>query len=259
MPSTMSAEDTTHFGYREVPEDEKSGLVGAVFDSVASRYDLMNDLMSVGIHRLWKIALMDWLKPRPDMQLLDVGGGTGDIAFQFLERGGQDVTVCDRNAEMLARGRDRAIDKGLLHSSMARSGRGPVWVCGDAEQLPMADNSVDAYVTGFCLRNVTRIDKALSEARRVLRPGGRYLCLEFSHIAVPALEAAYDAYSFRVLPALGQLVAGDRQAYQYLAESIRQFPDQAALGKKIETAGLSQVSYRNLSGGIVALHSAWRI
>ncbi|MDA0240542.1 MAG: class I SAM-dependent methyltransferase [Proteobacteria bacterium] len=255
----MSAEDTTHFGYREVPEDEKSGLVGAVFDSVASRYDLMNDLMSVGIHRLWKIALMDWLKPRPDMQLLDVGGGTGDIAFQFLERGGRDVTVCDRNAQMLSHGRDRAIDKGLFHSPIAGSGRGPIWVCGDAEELPMADNSVDAYVTGFCLRNVTRIDKALFEARRVLRPGGRYLCLEFSHIAVPALEAAYDAYSFRVLPALGQLVAGDREAYQYLAESIRQFPNQAALVEKIETAGLSQVSYRNLSGGIVALHSAWRI
>lgn len=247
----MTAEDTTHFGYREVPEDEKSGLVGAVFDSVASRYDIMNDLMSVGVHRLWKIALMDWLKPRPDMQLIDVGGGTGDITFQFLDRGGRDVTVCDRNAEMLSHGRDRAIDKGLLD--------GPRWICGDAEQLPMEDNSVDAYVTGFCLRNVTRIDKALSEARRVLRPGGRFLCLEFSHVAVPALEAVYDAYSFKVLPALGQLVAKDRESYQYLAESIRRFPDQETLVEKIDAAGLSQVRYRNLSGGIVALHSAWRI
>jgi demethylmenaquinone methyltransferase/2-methoxy-6-polyprenyl-1,4-benzoquinol methylase len=234
-------EQTTHFGFRTVRETEKSSLVRAVFDSVASRYDLMNDLMSGGIHRLWKGAMIDWLNPRPGMHLLDVAGGTGDIAFRFLERGGGSVTVLDINREMLAVGRDRAIDRGLLG--------GLRWTCGDAERLPIADAAVDAYTIAFGIRNVTRIPLALAEARRVLRPGGRFLCLEFSRVSLPLLDHLYDLYSFRVLPALGHVVARDADSYRYLAESIRKFPSQA---------GLNKVAWRNLSGGIAALHSAWR-
>ncbi len=242
---------TTHFGFQSIAEDEKASLVGAVFDSVAPRYDLMNDLMSLGIHRLWKAALMDRLNPRPRMQLLDVGGGTGDIAARFRMRGGGHATVLDINKEMLAVGRDRAIDRGLL--------AGITWVAGDAECLPMENNSVDAYTTAFCIRNVTRVERALREARRVLRPGGRFLCLEFSQVALPLLGQLYDAYSFHLLPALGQAVAGDRQAYVYLVESIRRFPPQEAFATMIAEAGLDQVRVYNLSGGIAAIHSAWRI
>ncbi len=232
--------ETTHFGYTSVGIDEKEGLVRDVFDSVAPRYDLMNDLMSMGVHRLWKSAMIDALTPRPDMTLLDVGGGTGDIAFRFLEQGGDQVTVCDINE-----------DRGLLN--------GITWINGDAEQLPVPDNSYDAFTIAFCIRNVTRIDHALTEARRVLKPGGRFLCLEFSHVVLPVVERIYNTYSFNVLPKLGQLVAGDASSYQYLAESIRRFPDQQTFADMIESAGLEQVSYRNLSGGIAALHSAWRI
>ena len=242
---------TADFGYRRVPEAEKASLVRDVFDSVASRYDLMNDLMSLGVHRLWKAAMMDWLAPRPDMALLDVGGGTGDIAFRFLERGGGPVTVVDINDEMLVRGRERAMDKGILDAI--------TWLTGDAENLPVADASQDAYTTAFCIRNVTRVERALEEARRVLKPGGRFLCLEFSRVALPVLDKLYEAYSFKVLPAIGERVAGNREAYQYLAESIRTFPGQDAFAKMIAGAGLEQVKVRNLSGGIAALHSAWRI
>ncbi|MBW7852342.1 MAG: bifunctional demethylmenaquinone methyltransferase/2-methoxy-6-polyprenyl-1,4-benzoquinol methylase UbiE [Rhodospirillales bacterium] len=242
---------TTHFGFRTVAEEEKEPLVRAVFDDVASRYDLMNDLMSVGVHRLWKNSFIDWLHPRPGMTLLDVGGGTGDIAFRFRARGGGPVVVCDINEEMLRVGRDRAIDRGILTDID--------WVCGDAERLPLADRSVDAYTIAFCLRNVTRIDAALAEARRVLRPGGRFLCLEFSRVVLPLLAAVYDQYSFKVLPAIGQMVAGNREAYQYLVESIRQFPAQEELAARIVGAGLEQVKVRNLSGGIAAIHSAWRL
>lgn len=245
------SDSETHFGYRTVPEEQKSGLVRDVFDSVAGRYDLMNDLMSGGIHRLWKNAFMDTLRPRADMRLLDVGGGTGDIAFRFLERGGREAVVCDINAEMLKVGRDRAIDRGLLS--------GLTWICGDAESLPVPDRSVDAFTIAFCIRNVTRIDAALAEARRVLRPGGRFLCLEFSHVALPLLSAGYDAYSFKLLPWIGQVVTGDRESYQYLVESIRRFPDQETFAAMIADAGLDQVTWRNLSGGIAAIHSAWRI
>ena len=241
----------TDFGYRRVPEDEKPRLVRAIFDSVAPRYDLMNDLMSLGVHRLWKAALIDWLNPRPGMRLLDVGGGTGDITFGFRGRGGDRAVVCDVNAEMLAVGRDRAIDRGILD--------GVSWICGDAESLPITDGAADAYVTAFCIRNVTRVDRALAEARRVLRPGGHFLCLEFSTVTVPPLHHIYDAYSFRVLPALGGLIAGDREAYQYLAESIRRFPSPDAFAAMIAEAGLSQVKVRSLSGGIAAIHSAWRL
>lgn len=243
--------DETHFGFKTVQAAEKAGMVREVFDSVASRYDLMNDLMSGGVHRLWKAALMDWLNPRPDMSLLDVGGGTGDIAFRFLDRGGKDVTVCDINHEMLKVGRDRALDKARFE--------GLTWVNGDAEKLPMPDCSVDAYTIAFCLRNVTRIPEALKEARRVLKPGGRFMCLEFSEVVVPVFDKIYDLYSFKVLPAMGELVANDAESYQYLAESIRQFPPQEKLCSMMRDAGLDQVKYRNLSGGIAAIHSAWRI
>jgi len=242
---------TTHFGFRDVPEAEKESLVREVFDSVAGRYDLMNDLMSMGIHRLWKDALMDWLRPRPGMTLVDVGGGTGDIAFRFLERGGGPVTVVDINKEMLARGRDRALDKGILD--------GITWINGDAEKLPLDDMSADAFTIAFCIRNVTHIEKALSEARRVLKPGGRFICLEFSHVRAPLLAKLYDSYSFNVLPFMGAKVAGDREAYQYLAESIRKFPDQEIFAGMIADAGLGNVQVRDLSGGIAAMHSAWRV
>lgn len=241
---------STHFGFRTVPIDEKSTLVRGVFDSVARRYDLMNDLMSGGLHRLWKAALIDWLEPRPGMRLLDVGGGTGDIAGRFLDAGGGSVTVLDVNEAMLRVGRDRAVDSGRLATI--------AWVCGDAEQLPVPDAAVDAYTIAFCIRNVTRIQAVLAEARRVLRPGGRFLCLEFSRVALPLLERPYDSYSFHVLPALGGLVAGDRDAYRYLVESIRRFPDQVTFAGMIAKAGLARVRYRNLAGGIAALHSAWR-
>ncbi|MTJ82518.1 MAG: bifunctional demethylmenaquinone methyltransferase/2-methoxy-6-polyprenyl-1,4-benzoquinol methylase UbiE [Telmatospirillum sp.] len=242
---------TTHFGFRTVREEEKATLVRAVFDDVATRYDLMNDVMSVGIHRLWKKSLISWLRPRADMTLLDVGGGTGDIAFRFRAHGGGPVTVCDINHQMLSVGRDRAIDRNLID--------GIGWVCGDAEHLPLPDRSVDAYTIAFCLRNVTRIDQALVEARRVLKPGGRFLCLEFSQVVLPPLRALYDRYSFSVLPRVGALVAGNREAYQYLVESIRRFPVQDDLARRMEAAGLERVSYRNLSGGIAALHSGWRL
>jgi demethylmenaquinone methyltransferase/2-methoxy-6-polyprenyl-1,4-benzoquinol methylase len=243
------------FGFRRVAEAEKSGLVRQVFDSVAPKYDLMNDLMSAGVHRLWKSALIDLIVPRPGQRFLDVAGGTGDIAFRIVERlkdhAAVPVTICDINAEMLAVGRDRAIDKGLLS--------GVQWSCGDAEALPFPDGHFDVYTIAFGLRNVTHIDAALREARRVLKPGGRFLCLDFSRVVVPGFDKLYDAYSFAVLPTLGGMIAGDRGAYQYLAESIRKFPDQEALCEKMRGVGFGQVSYRNLSGGIAAIHSGWRI
>lgn len=241
---------TTHFGFRRVRQAEKRSLVGAVFDSVAPRYDLMNDLMSGGIHRLWKAAMLDWLNPRPSMVLLDVAGGTGDIAFRFIERDGGFVVVVDINRQMLSVGRDRGVDRGLLTEI--------AWICGDAERLPIADSSVDAYTIAFGIRNVTHIPTALAEARRVLKPGGRFLCLEFSQVSVPVLDRLYHAYSFRLLPALGYLVANDADAYRYLAESIRRFPAQEDFAGMIRAAGLDLVNWRNLSGGIAALHSAWR-
>jgi demethylmenaquinone methyltransferase/2-methoxy-6-polyprenyl-1,4-benzoquinol methylase len=243
--------DTTHFGFRTVAKTEKAGLVRDVFDSVASRYDLMNDLMSGGVHRLWKRAFLDWLRPRPWMTLLDVGGGTGDIAFGFKKRGGGPVMVCDINAEMLSVGRDRSIDRGMLDRI--------AWVCGNAERLPVADRSADAYTIAFCLRNVTDIPAALADAYRVLKPGGRFLCLEFSQVVIPGLRAAYDAYSFNALPRIGGMVTGNADAYRYLVESIRRFPPQDALAAMIAEAGFEQVEVRNLSGGIAAMHSAWRL
>ncbi len=244
--------DDTDFGYQRVPMADKAGMVAEVFASVAPTYDLMNDLMSAGIHRLWKAEMVAWLKPRPAMRVADVAGGTGDIAFRILDlAAGARVAVCDINPAMLAVGRDRALDRGLLS--------GIDWLCGDAEALPLADASIDAVTMAFGVRNVTRLERALAEARRVLRPGGRFLCLEFSHVAVAALEPLYDAYSFKLLPLLGEIVAGDRDSYQYLVESIRRFPDQETFKTMITDAGLGQCRYRNLSGGVAAIHSAWRI
>ncbi len=251
--TTKQKSGTASFGFREVPEDEKSPLVRGVFSSVAGRYDLMNDLMSGGVHRLWKAEMVAWLRPQPDMALLDVAGGTGDIAFRVMDKAGEGAaaTVCDITESMLRVGRDRAIDQGRL--------KGLSWVCGDAEKLPFPDRSFDAYTIAFGLRNVTHTAAALAEARRVLKPGGRFLCLEFSKVVLPLLSELYDLYSFRVLPALGQAVARDRDSYQYLVESIRRFPPQEELISLIEAAGLEQASYRNLTGGVAALHSAWRV
>ncbi|MBL4748243.1 MAG: bifunctional demethylmenaquinone methyltransferase/2-methoxy-6-polyprenyl-1,4-benzoquinol methylase UbiE [Magnetovibrio sp.] len=248
--TAKSTEPTTHFGFQTVREDDKVDMVRGVFDSVAPKYDLMNDLMSMGIHRAWKNRLMTKLRPHAGQKLLDVGGGTGDIAFKYLERGGKDVTVFDINDEMLAVGRDRAIDKGILS--------GVQWMQGNAEELPFEDMTFDAYTIAFCIRNVTRIDKALREARRVLKPGGHFICLEFSKVVQPGLAQIYDFYSFSVLPKLGEMIASDRESYQYLAESIRKFPDQNAFKAKIETAGFGQATYENLTGGIASIHSAWR-
>jgi demethylmenaquinone methyltransferase/2-methoxy-6-polyprenyl-1,4-benzoquinol methylase len=240
------------FGFRHVSAQDKAPLVRAVFDSVASRYDLMNDLMSGFIHRRWKDELVARLAPRPGQIMLDVAGGTGDIACRALKRlAPGSVIVCDVNHKMLEIGRARAIDAGILS--------GIEWVCGDAEALPVGDRSVDLYTIGFGLRNVTRIERALAEARRVLKPGGRFLCLEFAPAVAPWLAPAYDLYSFRVLPLIGQVVTGDRDAYTYLVESIRRFPTQSALCGLIEEAGLERVQFRNLTGGVAALHSAWRI
>ena len=243
---------TASLRYREVPREDKAPLVRQVFDSVASRYDLMNDLMSLGIHRLWKAALVDMVAPRAGQALLDVAGGTGDVAFRLQDRAPRArIGVCDINEQMLSVGRDRAIDAGRL--------AGLDWTVGNAEALPFADRSFDAYTIAFGLRNVTDIDAALAEARRVLKPGGRFFCLEFSHVVLPALQQIYDRYSFTVLPLLGGIVAGDKQAYRYLAESIRRFPDQQALLDRMAAAGLERARFRNMTGGVVAIHSGWRL
>jgi demethylmenaquinone methyltransferase/2-methoxy-6-polyprenyl-1,4-benzoquinol methylase len=244
-------EDTVAFGFRDVTPDEKPELVREIFSSVASRYDLMNDLMSAGVHRLWKDSFVDWLNPRPGMAVLDVAGGTGDIAFRIAARtkGGASVTICDLSLPMLQQGVRRPEASGVAIT----------WVCGDAERLPVEDASQDAYTIAFGIRNTTHLDRVLSEAYRVLKPGGRFLCLEFSRVAAPGLDRLYDVYSFAVLPRLGEVVAGDGAAYRYLAESIRRFPSQATFAKLIAKCGFSQVKYRNLSGGIAAMHSGWKI
>ena len=244
--------ETTHFGYQTVPEADKAGMVHGVFTRVASKYDIMNDLMSGGLHRLWKEAMMDWLAPRPGQRLLDVAGGTGDVAFRFLGRApGSQAVVCDMTESMLIAGRQRA-EADQMAASLD-------WVVGDAMALPFADATFDTYTISFGIRNVTRIADALTEAYRVLRPGGRLMVLEFSQIPNDLLQKAYDLYSFNVIPVMGQVVAGDRDSYQYLVESIRKFPDQDTFASMIRRAGFEQVSYRNLTMGIAALHSGWKI
>jgi demethylmenaquinone methyltransferase/2-methoxy-6-polyprenyl-1,4-benzoquinol methylase len=248
----MAGTDDRDFGFKRVSEAEHFGLVGQVFDSVATRYDLMNDLMSAGLHRLWKSALIARVHPRPGMRLADLAGGTGDVAFRFLAAAeGTTAVIADANAAMLGVARDRAVDRGILD--------GLEFVVADAADLPLPDSGFDAATIAFGLRNVTRRADALAEARRILKPGGHFLCLEFSRLLIPALRPLYDAYSFRVLPALGGIVAGDADSYRYLAESIRRFPDQETLAAEMRAAGFANVTWRNLSAGIVALHSGWRI
>ncbi|MBT8418163.1 MAG: bifunctional demethylmenaquinone methyltransferase/2-methoxy-6-polyprenyl-1,4-benzoquinol methylase UbiE [Silicimonas sp.] len=249
---TDQDEKTTHFGAREVREDEKAGLVHGVFTNVASKYDVMNDVMSVGIHRLWKDAMMDWLAPRNGQRLLDVAGGTGDIALRFLKRAPEaEAVVLDMTESMLIEGRQRA-DATAMADRLD-------WTVGDAMALPFEDSSFDVYTISFGIRNVTRINDALSEAYRVLRPGGRLMVLEFSQLPNDGLQSLYDLYSFNVIPRIGQVIAGDRDSYQYLVESIRRFPDQETFAGMIRAAGFGQVKYRNLSLGIAALHSGWKL
>jgi demethylmenaquinone methyltransferase / 2-methoxy-6-polyprenyl-1,4-benzoquinol methylase len=249
--SDNTGSQTTDFGYRTVPQGAKKPLVRAVFDSVAPRYDLMNDLMSLGVHRAWKRDFVAALHPAPGRTLLDLAGGTGDITFGWLRAGGGPAILSDINAAMLGVGRDRAAGNGLADSI--------TFLVADAEALPLPDRSVDVVSIAFGLRNVTDKQAALAEARRVLRPGGRFACLEFSRVQVAALAPLYDLWSFHVLPRLGQAVAGDADSYQYLAESIRMFPDQTALAAMMEAAGLSQVRFRNLTGGIAAIHTGRRL
>jgi len=244
--------NTTHFGFQTVDETEKAGMVHGVFSNVASKYDVMNDAMSMGIHRVWKDAMMDWLAPRPGQRLLDVAGGTGDVSFRFLNRAGRGhATVCDMTENMLIEGSRRA-EAGAMADSLD-------WVVGDAMALPFESNSFDVYTISFGIRNVTRIPDALREAYRVLRPGGRLMVLEFSQIPNDLMQKAYDLYSFNVIPKMGQMIAGDADSYQYLVESIRKFPKQEVFVDMIRDAGIDQVKYRNLSMGIAALHSGWKI
>ena len=249
---TQADNKTTHFGFEEVPETEKAGRVHGVFSNVATKYDIMNDVMSGGVHRLWKDAMMDWLAPRSGQRLLDMAGGTGDIAFRFLRRApNSEAVVCDINAPMLDEGRKRAeASEWANHLD---------WVVGDAMALPFEDASFDVYTISLGIRNVTRIDEALSEAYRVLRPGGRLMVLEFTQLPNPMLQRAYDLYSFNVIPKMGKVIVGDSDSYQYLVESIRQFPDQERFADMIKTAGFETVKYRNLTFGVVALHSGWKL
>lgn len=245
-------DDTTHFGFETVREGEKAGRVQGVFSSVASKYDIMNDVMSVGIHRVWKDAMMDWLAPRAGQKLLDVAGGTGDISFRFLKRAGSGhATVLDLTEPMLVEGRKRAEAEQRSDSLD--------WVVGDAMALPFEDNTFDVYTISFGIRNVTRPQEALNEAYRVLRPGGRLMVLEFSQLPNPMMQKAYDLYSFNVIPQMGQLVAGDRDSYQYLVESIRNFPDQETFLGMVKAAGFDNAKYRNMTMGVAALHSGWKL
>ena len=240
--------ERTQFGEQTVTPEEKTNLVHGVFDSVATKYDIMNDLMSGGLHRIWKDRLIRMIRPRPNQKFLDVAGGTGDIAFRLKKRIGSkaDITVCDLTPAMLEVGRDRATDKGWID--------GFEWITGNAEDLPFPDNHFDVYTIAFGLRNVTHIDKALSEAHRVLKPGGKFYCLEFSHVETPILSKAYDLYSFNVIPKVGKAVTNDEESYQYLVESIRKFPTARKLETRILDSGFAKASHVKMSAGIVAIH-----
>ncbi|MGC6536739.1 MAG: bifunctional demethylmenaquinone methyltransferase/2-methoxy-6-polyprenyl-1,4-benzoquinol methylase UbiE [Candidatus Puniceispirillaceae bacterium] len=239
------------FGFQSIPRDEKESRVKGVFSSVASNYDIMNDLMSFGIHRLWKDALMDWLAPQSHQQLVDLAGGTGDVALRFLKRGGGSVKIVDINQDMLRAGQGRSVMRPYADQLE--------WIVGNAESLPLENASADRVTIAFGLRNVTDRAKALRDIHRVLKPGGRFCCLEFSSVENPLLARLYDEWSFKILPQMGQIVAKDRESYQYLVESIRQFPDQYQLADMMSDAGFAQVRFRNLSGGIAAIHSGWKL
>jgi demethylmenaquinone methyltransferase/2-methoxy-6-polyprenyl-1,4-benzoquinol methylase len=248
----MQNPESQWFGRKSVSPQEKTKLVLNVFDSVASRYDLMNDLMSLGIHRLWKDTLIRQINPRPHMKFLDVAGGTGDIAFRLAKAAGtnEHITISDINAQMLEVGKARAIDNGFVS--------GFKWVEANAESLPFADNIFDAYTISFGLRNVTHIDNALKEAYRVLKPGGRFYCLEFSHLENDVLQKLYDLYSFTLIPKMGELVTNDKDSYQYLVESIRAFPNREDLNARLRKSGFDIAKSKALSMGIVAIHEAWK-
>jgi len=244
-------DETIDFGFRTVGRAEKSGLVRDVFDSVATRYDLMNDLMSGGVHRLWKAAMIDWIAPQPSQTLVDLAGGTGDISLRFLQAGGGSAAVTDINEAMLNAGRQRR-DLGKFADRLT-------WCVGNAEALPFDSGRADFVTIAFGLRNVTDRDAAIAEAHRILKPGGRFLCLEFSQVDSAVLARLYDAWSFNVLPRLGQLVAGDADSYRYLVESIRTFPAPEGLADMFAGAGFAQVRVRRLSGGIACIHSGWKL
>jgi len=242
----------THFGFKEIEEREKAQMVREVFSSVASKYDVMNDVMSFGIHRIWKNSMMDWLSPQLNQKLLDVAGGTGDISFRFLNRAPTaHATVFDMTQSML--------NAGQLRAEAEKMENCLDWVCGDAMCLPFSDNSFDVYTISFGIRNVTHPEKALSEAFRVLRPGGRLMVLEFSQIPNPSMQWAYDRYSFNIIPPMGKIIANDSESYQYLVESIRKFPNQEKFLKMVNNAGFSNAKYRNLTMGVACLHSGWKI
>ena len=254
--TTASGGMETAYGFRQVGQGEKQGLVNEVFHKVANRYDLMNDLMSAGMHRVWKDAMVTWLNPpktRPDWRVLDVAGGTGDIAFRIVEASNRNAhaTVLNINGSMLSVGRDRADKRGL--SSYVD------FVEANAEELPFEDNTFDAYTVAFGIRNVPRIDVALSEAYRVLKPGGRIMVLEFSEVTTPLLDRFYDTWSFNAIPRIGDAVTGDGEPYRYLVESIRKFPNQKNFATMVERAGFERVTWRDYSGGIAACHSGWKL
>ena len=255
-PTVTAASDTTHFGFETVKLAEKQAKVDDVFHKVADRYDLMNDMMSGGLHRAWKSALLTAINPPKDRAFhhLDVAGGTGDVAFSVLEAGGPltDVTVLDINADMLRVGRERG-EKRFPDNDRIR------FVQGNAEKLGLPDNHFDCYTIAFGIRNVPRIDKALAEAYRVLKRGGRFLCLEFSHVDVPLLDKIYETYSFKVIPPMGRMVTGEAEPYQYLVESIRKFPKPQAFAGMIEDAGFRRAKFTPMTGGVVALHSGWKL
>ncbi|HEU5017428.1 MAG TPA: bifunctional demethylmenaquinone methyltransferase/2-methoxy-6-polyprenyl-1,4-benzoquinol methylase UbiE [Pseudolabrys sp.] len=251
-----AARDETHFGYESIALAEKQGRVDDVFHSVARRYDLMNDLMSGGLHRAWKDALVTAVNPPKSdrrFELLDLAGGTGDVAFRVLDAGGAGTraTICDINADMLAIGAERAVARGLDDTIAFEQ--------GNAEELPYSDRRFDCVTIAFGIRNVPRIGVALREIHRVLRIGGRFLCLEFSTVDVPGLDRLYELYSFQMIPRIGHTVTGDRDAYRYLVESIRRFPRPNTFARMIEHAGFRRVSFRPMTGGVVALHSGWKL